>query len=160
MPKCADSPPNVFPANTPPLVSGTNETNLPAFFRRMLTITGLLSPLEAPLGIADVLGTDPFYAGSYSNVRWGYRAMFSCSDYHAVPTTLRERRELPCRYDDFQFDNSGSLATPIRGVPTFPLIAGATLVPLSGSNCMMLTGEFYCRVMDLSSPRLMHLASH
>ena len=72
MPDLADSPPNLFPANSPPLVAGTNETNLPAFFHRMLTVTGLLNPLEAPLGIADVLGTDPFYAGSYSYVRLVY----------------------------------------------------------------------------------------
>lgn len=39
--------------------------NAPAFFRTVLP----LWPLEAPLGIEDVLGTDTFYSSTYSNVR-------------------------------------------------------------------------------------------
>ncbi|KAG1660526.1 hypothetical protein FOA52_004220 [Chlamydomonas sp. UWO 241] len=97
--------------------------NAPAFFRTSLP----LLPVEAPIGVEDVLGTEAYYASSFSNLR----------------------------YDDFQEDAWGRNIRGVVKFPTLPppnitsrplpnlyansSVNGSSVRP---GNCMLVTGQW------------------
>ena len=60
--------PDIFDGSAP-LDSNSSQTTAPSFFLTTMVVRGTLRPLETFLTVADVLGSDPYYSGSYSNVR-------------------------------------------------------------------------------------------
>ena len=64
----AASQPDIFSGNVT-LDSNSSQASPPEFFYPGVVIHGHFRPFEAPFGLSDVLGSDPYYAGSYSNVR-------------------------------------------------------------------------------------------
>ncbi|GAX74651.1 hypothetical protein CEUSTIGMA_g2099.t1 [Chlamydomonas eustigma] len=53
-----------------PISSNSSASGLPSFFQTPLVSQGSLLPLEAPVGLSDVLATDPYYSTSYQSVRY------------------------------------------------------------------------------------------
>ena len=100
-------------AGYPPISSPfNNSAQVPAFFEPDPYLQQL-NRLESPIGLSDVLGTDPYYSTSYSNLR----------------------------YDDFQMDDFGTNIRGIPAFPNITSFAQNRPV-LPPVNCFLLTGKW------------------
>ena len=92
-------------------IQTNNSSQLPQFFDQEANLQ--LNPLEAPLGLSDILGTDPFYSTSYSNLR----------------------------YDDFQTDVFGNNIRGVPSFPNISSFAMNKPMP-PPTNCFLLSGNW------------------